>query len=70
MQAFYDNDLTIEEAGKLELARELLDLSYQHSGHDQHLRTAKAMVELSGLNLPECWKHVLTVSDQRARANK
>ena len=64
------DEKTLVEAGKIELARELLDLSYQHSDNDQHLKTAQSMAQLSGLALYECWKYVLKVSDQRARGNK
>ena len=60
--------MEIQEAGLLELARELLDLSYQHSENDYHLKAAKTMTQISGLELHKCWEYVLTVSDQIARA--
>ena len=65
-----ESDMSLIEAGNLELARELLDLSVNYSESDHHIKTAEAMVKISGLELHQCWKYVLTVSNQKAWSGK
>tara|TARA_B100000579_G_scaffold345161_1_gene297770 strand:+ start:53 stop:271 length:219 start_codon:yes stop_codon:yes gene_type:complete len=65
-----ESDMSLIEAGNLELARELLDLSVNYSKTDHHIKTAEAMQKISGLELHQCWKYVLTVSNQKAWAGK
>ena len=65
-----ESDMNLVEAGNLELARELLDLSVNYSKSDHHIKTAEAMQKISGLELHQCWKYVLVVSNQKAWAGK
>jgi len=65
-----ESDMSLIEAGNLELARELLDLSVNYSETDHHIKTAEAMVKISGLELHKCWKYVLVVSNQKAWAGE
>ena len=65
-----ESDMNLVEAGNLELARELLDLSVNYSKSDHHIKTAEAMQKISGLELHQCWKYVLVVSNQKAWAEK
>ena len=51
-----ESDMNFVEAGNLELTRELLDLSVKYSESDHHIKSAEAMLKISGLELNQCWK--------------
>ena len=60
-----DGNVPAPIAARLELARELYELSLKNSKEDCILRTATCLTILLDIPLPEAWRFVLEVGKQR-----